>query len=248
MTTLIFYENPIPLHREQHRTTRLKTLVQGYSYAARCNSFPLVVTEFAAACREYPIVFTLDGADSGMPIILVGLHNEENLFVTPDGAWQANYIPAFVRRYPFVLHETSDNGDVTVMIDEGYAGFGAPDGEWLFADDGTDTPLLTNVIDFMNRFKHDAHGTNVFMKRLHQLDLLVPRKVDVRMGDDRTVTMDGFHVVDEERLAALSDADLLGLARNGELGLIHAHMLSLNSIDNLARRLAQKEALQGNPI
>jgi len=81
MTTLIFYENPIPLHREQHRTTRLKTLAQGYSYAAPCNSFPLVVTEFAAACREYPIVFTLDGVDSGMPIILVGLRNDENLFV-----------------------------------------------------------------------------------------------------------------------------------------------------------------------
>jgi len=134
------------------------------------------------------------------------------------------------------------------MIDEGYAGFGAPDGELLFAADGTDTPMLANVIDFMNRFKHDARSTNIFIKRLRQLDLLVPRKVDVRMGDDRTVAMDGFHVVDEERLAALSDADLLSLARNGELGLIHTHMLSLNSIDNLARRLAQKEALQGNSI
>jgi hypothetical protein len=243
MTTLIFYENPIPLNRELHRTTRLKTLMQGYRYAAASNSFPLVVTEFAAACHEYPIVFTLDETDGGIPIVLAGLHNEENLFVTPDGAWEANYIPAFVRRYPFVLHETNTEGDVTVMIDDAYVGFGAQDGELLFAADGTDTPLLTNVIDFMNRFNADAHGTSVFMKSLRQLDLLVSRKVDVRMTEDRTVTMDGFYVVDEARLAALSDTDLLALARNGELGLIHAHMLSLNSVENLAKRLFQKEAL-----
>ena len=241
MTTLIFYENPVPLNREQHRATRLKTLVHGYRYAARCNSVPLVVTEFAAACREYPIVFTFDGSESGIPIVLVGLNNEENLFVAPDGTWQANYIPAFVRRYPFVLHETSDDGDATVMIDEAYAGFGAPDGELLFADDGTDAPLLTNVVEFLNHFKRDAHSTGIFMTRLRQLNLLVPRKVDVRMADDRMVTMEGFHVVDEERLAALGDADLLALARNGELALIHTHMLSLNSIENLARRLAQRE-------
>lgn len=243
MTTLIFYENPVPLNRALHRTTRLKTLAQGYGYAGSCNSFPLVVTEFAAACREYPIVFTLNETDSGIPIALVGLHNEENLFVTPDGAWQANYIPAFVRRYPFVLHETNDEGDATVMIDEECAGFDAPDGELLFAEDGTDTPLLTNVVEFLNRFKADAHGTDIFMKRLRKLDLLVPRKVDLRMPDDRTVTMDGFYVVDEERLGALGDTDMLALARGGDLGLTYAHMLSLSSVENLAKRLLQKEAL-----
>lgn len=237
MPTLIFYDKPVPLDREAHRNARLKWLVNGYRYAASCNAYPLAAIEFANACHDYPIVFMLDAKDCGVPTCMVGLHHEENLFVSPDGSWQGAYIPAFVRRYPFALHTDAETGDATVLIDEGYAGFGAPDGELLFTGNGDATPMLAEVLEFLESFKADTLDTNAFVTRLRKLDLLVPQKVDVKTLADRSITVDGFYVVDEQRLTALDDAKLLALARNGDLGRIYAHLLSLNNVHKLATLL-----------
>ena len=141
MATLLFYQKPVQLNSEQHRATRLGTLGGNFNFSKDTNSIPLAAVEFFDTAREYPIAFTGREGGALFPIALIGIRQNENLFVTPEGKWEGRYIPAFVRRYPFVLAEKQDAADFNVYLDESYPGFGAADGERLFTDNGEHTPL-----------------------------------------------------------------------------------------------------------
>jgi hypothetical protein len=237
LATLLFYQKPVPLNADVHRNARLGSLAGDFSFSAETNSVPLAVVEFFDVAREYPIAFTGQEGAAHFPIALVGVRQNENLMVGAGGRWEGRYIPAFVRRYPFVLAEKQDSDDFNVYLDESYAGFGAESGERLFADDGSQTPLLKQALEFLGTYQGEIRRTRLFVERLQALDLLVPRVLQVQRADQSNLVLEGFKVVDEERLMALPDAQLLELARNGFLAWIHAHLMSLANVGNLAERL-----------
>ena len=237
MATLLFYEKPVPLNAEVHLNARLGPIGGNFSFAANTNSIPLAAVEFIDTAREYPIAFT--GRDGGplFPIALMGVRFNENLFVTEDNRWEGRYIPAFVRRYPFVLAEKQDADDFNVYLDESYAGFGAADGERLFTDEGEYTPLLKQALEFLSNYQGEIKRTRLFVERLQALDLLIPRVLEVVRNNEAPIVLQGFSVVDEQRLVALSDADLLALARDAYLPLVYAHLASLGNVTRLSERL-----------
>ena len=237
MTTLLFYEKPVPLNVDVHLKVRLGSLGGNVGFAAKTNSIPLAAVEFIDTAREYPIAFT--GKDDGplFPIALVGVRQNENLFITVDDRWDGRYVPAFVRRYPFVLAEKQDADDFNVYLDEAYAGFGAADGDRLFTDDGEHTPLLKQALEFLSNYQGEIKRTRLFVERLQSLDLLIPRVLEVVRNNEAPLVLQGFSVVDEQRLAALGDAELLALARDGYLPLIYAHLGSLGNVTRLSERL-----------
>ena len=101
MTTLLFYKKLIGIDREAHRNTLFKMIENDQEYAKSHYSYPAAVVEFGQASLEYPIVFAMDGEVGGMPMVITGLRENENLFISANKKWDAAYIPAFVRRYPF---------------------------------------------------------------------------------------------------------------------------------------------------
>ena len=109
MKQMLVYERPMAINRERHRTVCIRRGDGTYPFARSLNSVPLLGSEFAVAARDFPIVFA--GADTGhpMPAALLGLARDENLFVDADGRWADGvYVPAFLRRYPFVIAEKAD--------------------------------------------------------------------------------------------------------------------------------------------
>ena len=186
--------------------------------------------------------FVTDEKDGGMPITLTGLRNNQNLFVGQEGKWDAAYIPMFVRRYPFILQPGQKKGEYSVMLDSEALGFDAPDGQRLFNDDGSNTAMLADVLEVLNQFNGATEHTINFVKQLRKLDLLTPRGINAKTRDGKDVQMNGFSVVDETKLNALGDADLLGLARSGNLGGIYAHLFSLANIPKLVLRIDKAEA------
>jgi hypothetical protein len=245
MPTLLFYDKPVPLSAEVHRTTTLGSLAGDYRFSASTNSIPLAAVEFFDAAREYPIAFTGQEAGALFPIALLGVRHNENLCVTEEGQWDGTYIPAFVRRYPFVLAEKQDADDFNVYFDEAYPGVGAEDGERLFTDSGEQTPMLKQALEFLSTYQGEIKRTRQFVERLQALDLLVPRVLEVVRANSPPVVLQGFTVVDETRLAALGDADMLGLARGGYLGWIYAHLLSLGNVQRLSQRLDARVTASG---
>ncbi|MBV8667291.1 MAG: SapC family protein [Burkholderiaceae bacterium] len=240
MTILNFYQKPVILDRNAHRKVRLKAPSKGFSYVTSTIAVPLAPIEFPQAVAEFPIVFALSEDGPGMPIALMGLRENENLLVDESGKWLADYIPAFVRRYPFVLNIDPNNGAPMVLIDEAFDGINETEGEPLFAEDGTESPMLQSTLAFLGDFRQQSEHANQFMLTLKKHDLLVPQMLTFGEGGENSVKLEGFYIVDEKRLLALGDAALLELTRNGDLGRIYTHLLSLNNANRLIRRMANK--------
>jgi hypothetical protein len=246
---VIFYERPVPLNRTEHKDLRLKS-VPNTKFAMSAHSVPLTGAEFAVAARDLPIVFAGNSAVDAGPVALLGLRQDENLYVDADGQWAPNtYIPAFVRRYPFVLAEKPDGqegDDLTVFLDERYEGFNTAEGERLFKEDGTDTDLLTNAVKFLGEFQQNVGRTRWFMQQLNKHDLLISRNVRLqKAGRDgseaRSINLNGLFVIDEEKVRSLDEKTAHEFAREGVFGWIYAHLMSLNNLDRLGQRLDIRE-------
>jgi len=246
MSTLMFYKKLVPLNRELHKDLRLKPLVKGFSYAANENALPCAMAEMVQACIEYPIAFALDGDQPGGPILLTGIRNNENLFVGADGRWDADYVPTFVRRYPFILHE-QDEETFGVLFDEDYEGFSQTEGERLFKEDGTETEMFARMVEFLSFFRGQGNFGRDFVSRLIELDLLIPQGIEVTTNKGEKITLQGFHIVEEKRVMALPDDKLLQLARSGDLALIYAHLASLGNIQKMIRRLEDRINAESAP-
>ena len=62
--------------------------------------------------------------------------------------------------------------------------------------------------------------------------------LEVSRPEQSPLVLQGFSVIDEQKLQQLDDASLLDLARSGLLAWVHAHLMSLRNVSLLADRLA----------
>jgi hypothetical protein len=240
MSGTSFYSNVVPLNRDRHRNLKLRT--EGpMRFAAGTHFVPLTAVELFDAAREYPIVFA--GGEDASPVAVLGLRSGENLFVDANGRWaEAAYVPAFVRRYPFILSETSDTTQYTVCLDESYEGLSETEGTRLFDEEGKESELVTRIVGFLKDFLTESERTRRFVQRLRELDLLSSQDMQVKDPRGRTYALREFRTVDEKKLKALGD-DVLGeLHRSGYLGCIYAHLVSLGNVMRLASRVPAETA------
>jgi len=237
MANLLFYDNPVALNKVTHKDTRIKPMVNNFGFAAETNSVILAGVEFTEAAKEYPIVFASSG-DSVIPVALLGLRNAENLFVAEDGSWDAKYIPAFVRRYPFVLAETGDEGQRVVCIDETFSGFSKEEGEPLFEDDEA-TPILKQALDFLDEYQKQYLRTERFVQRLKDNDLLMALNAKIDMADGAQFALTGLLAVDEKKLLQLEDDKALEFFKSGELAWVYCHLMSLGSMSGMVERIGK---------
>lgn len=234
----MIYDNIQPLS-DKHRSWSVS--VEDFNFIKNHNSVPLLATEIPFASAEYPVIFSATGGPGEyIPLAVMGLKEGQNLFVTEEGQMSTRYIPAFIRRYPFVLASTK-NDTLTVCIDEdSKACF--PDGskgKRLFDDNGEQADHLKEVIGFLKDYQHRAEMTKAFCKKLHDLDLLEPMRAEIKFKDrkDADLTLGGFFVVRREKLKAISDADILDLFKKDGMELIYSHMQSLSNINVLMNKM-----------
>lgn len=249
MAEVLFYERPVALNRTSHKDLRMKP-VNNLKFAMNAHSVPLTGAEFGVASRDLLIVFAGASIEEAGPVAMLGLRQNENLYVDADGQWERDiYVPAFVRRYPFVLAEKpadQEGDDFTVFLDESYEGFNDTEGERLFKEDGTDTEMLTNAVGFLGEFQDHVARTRRFVAELNKHGLLEPRNVtlqkDGKDGEEgRSINLNGLFVVNEDKLRALDEKVAHQFLREGMFGWIYAHLVSLTNIDRLAERLNGRE-------
>ena len=112
----LFYKAPRPVEASRHANSSLIEDMD-LAFAAEANAIPINVVEFAVASRHYPIVFST--AEPSLPVIVSGLRTGTNAFVGTDNTWARGfYIPAYVRRYPFILMENAEQQQFILCIDE----------------------------------------------------------------------------------------------------------------------------------
>lgn len=240
-TQPLFYKKVVPLNKEQHEKLFIEP-IEGYGFAKETNSLYIAAVEFGKVCREYPIVFGTDAQDAIYPVILLGLKNNQNLFVDDKGKWDADYIPAYARRYPFILaSQTNDNGEeqkFAVCIDEAYPGFNTADeGQALFDDKGEQTTILNQAVDFLKDYQNHVQITTELCKKINELGILEPMQANIEMKSGEKLSVGGFQCVNREKLNTLKPGKLADLVKTGQMELIYAHLLSLNNVATLLNKL-----------
>ncbi|MBN1239685.1 MAG: SapC family protein [Gammaproteobacteria bacterium] len=235
MASKSFYNKVVPLNRDRHRKLRLR-MDGGVSFVADRHYVPLTAVEFYEAARDYPVVFA--GGDDPSPLAMLGLRTGENLFVGADGRWaDGMYIPAFVRRYPFILARAGETSDFTVCLDESYEGLSESEGTPLFDEQGKESEQVSRIMKFLNDFLIETERTRRFVERLNELGLLTVQSMQVQDRSGKTYALRDFRMVDEKKLKELDNEVLGELHRAGYLGCIYAHLVSLGNVIRLASRM-----------
>ena len=232
---LLIYERAVPVNPRDHRDVSVKAGAD-FGFAKEVNSVPLMGVEFDLASVEYPIVFVNDGANV-MPAALLGIRDNENLYIDGNGAWNAKYLPAFVRRYPFVF-SSDDSKTFTLCLDEEFHGVNRRgQGERLFDTDGNGTQYLQNVLNFLQAYQAQYEATQAFVKRLSDLVLFEPTQAQFTLRNGQTITLGGFMVVNRTKLKGLSGEALAQLNASGDLDLVYAHLHSQRNFTPTAERI-----------
>jgi len=234
----IFYKNIVPLNKEVHGDWSIES-VSNYKHTSETNSLYIAAIEFIKAANEYPIVFGIGADDAVFPVVILGLRKNENLYINKKGEWLANYIPAYVRRYPFILATDENVADkFTVCIDEECPGFNKKrKGTKLFDEDGNESDLLKNSVEFLKEYQNHIQLTTLFCNNIKELGILEPMKADIKMADGEEISLGGFMGINREKLKALDSEKMVNLVKTDQMELIYAHLVSLGNIDSLMGKL-----------
>ena len=238
-TQPLFYKKVVPLNKEQHGKLYIEP-IEGYTFAKETNSLYIAAIEFGKILREYPIVFGSDAEGNVYPVVLLGLRKNENLFVDDKGKWHAEYIPAYARRYPFILAGPGNGNDqqFAVCIDEAYPGFNtAKEGQALFDAKGEQSGVLKQAVEFLKDYQNHVQITTELCKIIKELGILEPMQANVEMRSGDKLSIGGFQCVNRKKLAELKPGKLADLVKTGQMELIYAHLFSMNNVNTLLNRL-----------
>ena len=238
-TQQLFYERVTPVSLQRHSNWCVES-ANHYEFAHHVNSVPLVAAEMPHAVRDYTIVFA--GTDEAlMPVALLGVEGNDNLFVTDSGAWDAKYVPAFVRRYPFVFSKSEDGTRFTLCIDENWSGCNEDGrGQRLFNEQGEHTPYLDNILNFLQEYQTQFVRTQAYCNKLKELDLLESMQAQLTLPTGEQRSLVGFMAVNRDKLKALSGEKLAELAKTDELELTYTHLQSMKNLSLMLERATER--------
>lgn len=236
------FKQPIPLSADTHRDLRFSPH-QPFDFARELVFIPLAASELFKAARETVIVFPIQG---GVPQALVAFEAGCNVHIDDAGHWVGRYVPAHLRRYPFVLgeipttpEEREENGRrFGLQVDVGAPHLNKPDGIRLFDDTGQPTDSLKKIQQILMGLQHDFERTQAMVNQLDTFDLLEERQLKINPDKEESKVMTGFRLVDQKALADLPGDRLALLRETGALGMAYAHIMSLTNLEDgwLARQ------------
>lgn len=236
----LFFNELMPISSQEHGSWRLKP-AESADFLRTEHAIPITVDEFAVCQRYYPIVFS--AGDNAVPLALMALNEGMNTFIGGDGKMiQDAYVPAYVRRYPFMLARLRpDNDDLSLCVDPTSGVIGPfEDGEAIF--DGDQPSAATKeILGFCEQFEQAGQRTAAFMEELKEHKLLMEGEVSIQTDPDAAPFIyRGFQMISEEALRDLRGDTLRKMMKSGMLPLVHAHLFSLGIMREIfARQLSQ---------
>ena len=240
----LFYNSIEPINLDQHGKMKVRGITS-MPELGRTHAVPLTVDEFTLVQRHYPIVFSV--GDSPVPIALMGLNEGVNVFLDDNGRSldPSLYIPAYLRRYPFLLAKLrADSDELSLCYDPTSGAVGDfEEGEALFEGEQP-SPATKAILEFCEQFEAAGLRTNAFIEDLVKTDLLMDGEVAIQPeGFDQPFVYRGFRMVDEEKVRNLRGDELRKMNQNGMLPLVYAHLFSLSQMrDVFARQMQQGKA------
>jgi len=237
----LLYRGLEPIQRQIHGDKKFNRLDK-LPELATTHAIPLTVDEFALAQRFYPIIFS--SGDNPVPLALMGLHEGTNTFFDSEGGLvDPNiYIPAYIRRYPFMLVRLNEGSDQLSLCFDPTSGAIVDDKDATPLFDGEQpSPAVNEILQYCEQFEQAGQRTAAFMTELKDMGLLMEGEVAIQPeGMEQPFVYRGFQMVDEEKFRGLRGDELRKMNQNGMLGIIMAHLFSLALVrDIFGRQVAQ---------
>ncbi|MCG8441655.1 MAG: SapC family protein [Caulobacterales bacterium] len=238
---LPFYKRPEPLSADRHGQLGVKRNVN-FSFVREAHVVPITVGEFGPAALVYPVIFA---GDSKAPLAVMGLRAGENLFVDEAGAVDSEiYMPAFVRRYPFVFAEDRANDRFVVCVDT-ESDLVAPDGERRLFENGQPTQFTNDSVEFLKSFEQQRQATQQLVKVFQDNDLFENKDVTFQPqyadgSPAEPVKVADYFAVSLEKVGQLPADKLVELRDSGALAAIYVHNLSLLNWQRVLSRALRK--------
>ena len=227
-------EEIVPIQHERHGQKKIKP-IERYDFAKSINVASVLINEFFQAAAIYPIVFIEDQEnDMFKPVVLLGIKENENLFVDSEGKWKASYVPAILQRYPFALATTDEENKYTICVDEKSELLNDEEGEDLFTSEGEPGEVLERVKQKLSELQQMEEITKQFCKEMQEKNLFTPFNISLR-DQEGVRNLTGSYVINEQRLQNVSDNFFLELRRRNILPAIYAHLVSLNQMERLSK-------------
>lgn len=207
---------------------------------AGCLVYP---PEFLDVHKEYPIYFQKD-PETGefQSVAIFGFENNQNLFLDDSSSgWDAYYIPALIRREPFLIGlqpgRNTEEQTPKVMIDmESLRISKGEEGELLFREGGGNTPFLEEVTGSLSLIRDGMLASKEMFAVLSEHELIEPFTLDIKFIDGKSLAVNNYYTINQEKLYALDDKDISKLHKTGHLQLAYLVLASLGNVRRLINR------------
>ena len=226
---VMFYRQPEPLSVERHSNLGVKRIDRPFAFLKQAHAVPVTVSEFGMAAGSFPLIFV--GQDK-TPVAVMGIRQNQNLYVDNNGQPDPDvYLPAFVRRYPFVFANDAASDRLLLCVDR-QAPMVSDQPDVPFFQNGAATQFTNDAIEFCKEFERQRRATVDFVNLIQGFDLFetksvafTPRDAAGNQGPQQKIA--DYWAVSEEKLNQLPQDQYLQLRDNGAVGAIYAHLVSL---------------------
>lgn|GEM_PF-116881 len=233
------YKKLTILDKKSHRELKINPM-RDLNFAKGVAFIPILAREVELVGRDFPVVFTAEENPSIVALVSLG---GDNLAVNHQGKWITEYIPAFIRKYPFAITSTKDNpNQKVILIDEESPLISFTQGEALFLEDGEQSETLKRAVNFLSEYEMEMDITKRVAKLIEDSKILEDREISIGEGEEKHILVNGFKVVDREKLNSLSDDILADWVRRGVITLIDTHIKSLNNINRLFNLAQERQS------
>jgi len=239
---MFLFERPELMNKEEHGALGYTQPKRRFGFCSKVRAIPVTISEVTAAMKEYPIIFQSN--ENPIPLAVVGLVDDENLFVDENGDWEENrYIPGYIRRYPFGVANETGGERFAIVIDRAFEGFKENAQTPLF-ENGEMSQFAQQAVDFCSAFEQERQLTEQFSKKLAEFDLIRGQSAQYTpQGETAPRTFAEYFGIDENRLKELSDEKVLEVHKTGLLPVVYASLMSMGNWRMIMQRRAKRHGL-----
>lgn len=237
---MFLFQKPELINKEQHGDLGVTQIDSRFDFCAKTRAIPITVSEIPAAMKDYPVVFA--SPDQMVPLAIVGLVDEINLFVDENGNWEANrYIPGYIRRYPFGVANENGGERFAIVLDTAYRGLTKGATPTLFDNNGEPSEMTRQAIEFCRTYEEDRGRTMEFAERVKKLDIAKGQSAQFTpAGETEPRVFAQYFGIDEAALKELPTDKLTELRDAGLLPLLYAMVMSMGNWRMILQRRAAR--------
>jgi len=217
------------LNKESDKDITISPLAN-YKHTKNMHFAVVSKDELQEACKTHSIFFIKEQDGAILPIVLLGVKENENLCVNKSGTWDTNkYIPALLRSYPFALAKVKDE-QFSLVYDEKYDGLNKKDGKKIFDENSELNEFGKDIVGFVQSVYQGIEATKNITKILDGNDLF--KSIDATIEKEgKKFVINGLLQIDTEKLNSLADDKLLEITKKGALNVTYAHLISLSNLN-----------------